>query len=405
MQSRPLCRLAIATLITLAATAAWSATTTKLLYSFAGDADGEYTDTELVMDSAGNLYGSSVQGGTFGSGTVFQITPGGVHTVLYNFTGATDGGEPYKGVTLDAQGNLYGTAVTGGAGSCEGGCGVIFELLNSGGAWTFHVIHTFSGGFDGSGPGSPITVDRFGNLYGTTPTAGANGMGTIYRMNRESSGAWKFRVIHTFTGGPDGGGGSAGRVLFDNAGNLYGVCTVGGKNGLGTVYRMFRSNGQWQFQTLYAFQGSPDGALPYGGVAIDGSGNLYGTTYYAGAHDFGTVYQLTPANGHWTERVLYSFKGGSDGDSPISTLVSDVHGNLYGTTSDGGAAACGCGTIFKVSPTSTGGWTETVIYRFPGTPNPGFAYNGMIRDAEGNFYGATVHGGTTNDGAIYKLTP
>src|SRR3974390_3551170 len=128
------------------ATAAWAASTTKLIYSFAGNNDGEYTDTELVMDSAGNLYGTSVQGGPFGGGTIFEVTPAGIHTVLYNFTGGADGGEPYKGVTLDAEGNLYGTAVTGGGGSCEGGCGGVFELVNNGGAWTFHVIHTFSGG-------------------------------------------------------------------------------------------------------------------------------------------------------------------------------------------------------------------------------------------------------------------
>src|SRR5262252_7489264 len=172
MESRRI--LVVCAAIALLGTAAWAANTTKLIYSFAGDADGEYTDTELVRDSAGNLYGTSVQGGTYASGTVFQVTPEGVHTVLYNFTGGTDGGEPYKGVTLDAHGNLYGTAVTGGGGFCEGGCGVIFELLNKGGVWTFQVIHTFSGGFDGSGVGSPLTFDRLGNLYGTTPTGGAD---------------------------------------------------------------------------------------------------------------------------------------------------------------------------------------------------------------------------------------
>ena len=127
-----------------------AASTTKVIYSFAGGNDGEYTDTELVMDNAGNMFGTSVQGGLYGSGTVFQVTPAGVHTVLYNFTGGADGGEPYKGVTLDAKGNLYGTAVTGGGGSCEGGCGVVFELANSGGGvWTFSVIHTFTDGNDG----------------------------------------------------------------------------------------------------------------------------------------------------------------------------------------------------------------------------------------------------------------
>ena len=384
-------------------TAAWAASATKLVYSFGGNADGEYTDTELVRDSAGNLYGTSVQGGIFGGGTVFQVNPAGMHTVLYDFTGGADGGEPYKGVTLDAQGNLYGTAVTGGGGSCEGGCGVVYKLSNSGGSWNQTVIHTFTGS-DGSGPGSPVAIDKNGDVFGTTPTGGANGIGVVYQL-REDAGAWKFRVIHTFTGGDDGGGGSASRLLIDAAGNLFGVCTVGGANGFGTVFEMSQHQGQWQFTTLYAFKDSPDGALPYGGLVADRAGSLFGTTYYAGANDLGTIYQLTKINGVWTERVLYSFQGGSDGGSPISTLVADAAGNLYGTTSEGGAAACGCGTIFKMSRDTTGKWTETVAYRFPGTPQPGFAYNGLVADPSGIFYGATVHGGSGNDGAIYKFRP
>ena len=397
--------LAILGAATLLATVAWAASTTKLIYSFGGNGDGEYTDTELVMDSSGNLYGTSVQGGTFGGGTVFQVTPAGVHTVLYDFTGGADGGEPYKGVTLDANGNLYGTAVTGGGGSCEGGCGVVFKLTNSGGTWTQSVIHTFTGGSDGSGPGSPVSIDKQGNVYGTTPTGGANGIGVVYQLRPDASGEWKLRVIHTFTGGNDGGGGSASRLLIDAAGNLYGVCTVGGANGFGTVFEMSPTQGKWQFATLYAFKDSPDGALPYGGLIFDKAGNLYGTTYYAGVYDLGTVYKLTHKNGTWSESVLYSFKGGADGASPISSLASDPAGNLYGTTSDGGAAACGCGVIFKMTRGTTGKWTESVAYRFPGIPSPGFAYNGMVGDSAGNFYGATVHGGSGNDGAIYKFTP
>jgi uncharacterized repeat protein (TIGR03803 family) len=389
----------------LLATAAWAASATKLIYSFAGSGDGEYTDTELVMDSAGNLYGTSVQGGIYGGGTVFQVTPAGVHTVLYDFTGGADGGEPYKGVTLDAQGNLYGTAVTGGGGSCEGGCGVVFKLTNSGGVWTQTVIHTFTGGNDGSGPGSPVAIDKQGNLYGATPTGGANGMGVVYQLRPGATGGWTLRVIHTFTGGTDGGGGSASRLMIDATGNLYSVCTVGGANGFGTVYKMSSVQGKWQFTTLYAFKDQPDGALPYGGVISDKAGNLYGTTYYAGAHDLGTVYKLTHSNGTWTESVLYSFKGGADGSSPISSLVADAAGNLYGTTSDGGAASCTCGVIFKMTPGGNGKWTESVVYRFPGTPQPGFAYNGMVADSTGTFYGATVHGGSGNDGAIYQFTP
>src|SRR5579864_3070306 len=189
--------LLISAAVALTTIPAWAASTTKLIYSFAGGSDGKYTDTELVRDSAANLYGSSVQGGLYGGGTVFQVTSAGVHTVLYNFTGAADGGEPYKGVTLDAQGNLYGTAVTGGGGSCEGGCGVVYKLTNSGGSWTQSVIHTFTGGNDGYGPGSPVAFDRQGNLYGMTPTGGAKGYGVVFQMKPGANG-WNFQVIHAF---------------------------------------------------------------------------------------------------------------------------------------------------------------------------------------------------------------
>ncbi len=163
--------------------AASEAASTEVIYSLTGEDGGEYTDTDVEIDAAGNLYGTSVLGGEFGGGTVWQLSPvagGWVHTVLYNFTGGADGGEPYKGVTLDKRGNLYGTAVTGGSGSCEGGCGVAYKLTKSGNTWTQSVIHAFTGGADGSGPGARVTVDRQGNVFGMTPTGGANGLGTIY---------------------------------------------------------------------------------------------------------------------------------------------------------------------------------------------------------------------------------
>jgi uncharacterized repeat protein (TIGR03803 family) len=398
--SRAVTILAIAALTLSAA----SASNPEVLYSFAGGSDGEYLDTDLVIDSAGALYGTTVQGGTFGGGTVFQLSPsstGWTHTVLYSFTGSKDGGEPYKGVTLDAQGNLYGTAVTGGAGSCEGGCGVVFKLTNSGGTWTQSVIHSFTGGNDGSGPGSGLTFDSHGYLYGMTPTGGIYGLGVIYQLKPQANGTWGLNVIHAFTGGVDGSSGSAGRMILDRAGSLYGVTTVGGANGKGVAFQFTHSQTGWTLLPLYAFKDQPDGALPYGGLILDRAGNLYGTTYYAGANDVGTVYKLTHANGSWTETVLYNFKGGTDGSSPISTLVSDAAGNLYGTTSDGGTS-CACGVIFKLA---RGSGTESVRYRFPGAPGAGFSYNGMVGDSEGNFYGATTHGGPTNDGTIYKFTP
>jgi uncharacterized repeat protein (TIGR03803 family) len=384
-----------------------AASTTKVLYAFTGGNDGEYLDTDLVIDSAGNLYGSTVQGGEHSSGTVFELSPSGsgwTHTVLYSFTGGADGGEPYKGVTLDSHGNIYGTAVTGGGGSCEGGCGVVFKLTKSNGTSTQTVIHQFTGGSDGSGPGSGLTFDVHGNLYGMTPTGGTYGLGTVYQLQPQTNGTWNLNVIHTFTGGNDGSSGSAGRLILDRAGNLYGVTTVGGANGKGIVFEITQTNGTWALTPLYAFKDQPDGALPYGGLIFDKGGNLYGTTYYAGVHDWGTVYKLTHAKGTWVETNLYSFKGNADGGAPISTLVSDSAGNLYGTTSAGGTG-CDCGEIFKLSPNANGRWTESIPYRFSGAPNAGFSYNGMVAGTDGSFYGATTHGGAANDGTIYKFTP
>jgi uncharacterized repeat protein (TIGR03803 family) len=349
-----------------------------------------------------------VQGGTFGSGTVFQLAHSGsswIHSVLYSFTGGADGSEPYKGVTLDSHGNLYGTAVAGGnGGACEGGCGVVYQLTKSGSTWMQSVIYNFTGGNDGSGPGSGLTFDTHGNIYGMTPTGGQYGYGVIFQLQPQSNGTWKFNLVHAFTGGNDGGTASAGRLIFDKSGNLYGVATVGGVHGDGTVFEVTPIGSAWKFQTLYAFKGQPDAGYPYGGLAFDSTGNLFSTTYYDGAHDLGAVYKLGKNAGVWSESVLYSFKGGSDGSSSISNVVFDPAGNLYGTTSEGGAN-CSCGVIFKLMPGTNGHWNESVPYRFQGAPDAGFAYNGMISDGAGNFYGATVHGGATDDGTIYQFIP
>lgn len=158
--------------------------------------------------------------------------------------------------------------------------------------------------------------------------------------------------------------------------------------------------GEWDFKTLYAFQGAPDGVFPYGAVLFDTAGNIYGTTYYGGTNGLGTVYRLSRAGGgQWSETVLYSFKSGTDGNSSISNLVADAAGNLYGTTSEGGL---GSGTIFKLA---SGSWTESIAHSFQGPPDGAFPYAGMAGDGSGSFYGATVHGGDDAEGAIYKFTP
>lgn len=399
-------------ILSLAGSATGAVSTERVIYSFAGGGDGEYPDTELVVDSGGNLYGTTVEGGRYNSGTVFHLKPsngGWVHTVLYDFRGGTDGGEPYKGVALDAQGNLYGTAVVGGkyVGPCiDNGCGVVYKLTNSGGTWSQSVIHYFTGvDGDGYGPGSGVTLDRYGNVYGTTPTGGADGLGIVYQLKPAANGNWTETIIHTFTGGLDGATGSAGRLVVTWAGQVIGVCTVGGANGAGTVYELTPAQaGEWGENTLYSFKGEPDSGFPYGGVVADRAGNLYGTTYYAGANDLGTVYELSRRNGVWVETDLYSFRGGTDGSGPISTLVFAADGNLYGTTSEGGAA-CSCGTIFKLA-LGAAKPIYSVVYRFKGAPDGAFPYDGMVADLTRNtLYGTTVHGGVSDDGAIYKFVP
>jgi uncharacterized repeat protein (TIGR03803 family) len=382
-----------------------TAATTEVLFSF-DEAEGAYPDSDLETDNAGNIYGTTVLGGDFGGGTVFRLSPtpnGWVHTILYSFTGGADGGQPYKGVTLDREGNLYGTAVTGGSGSCEGGCGVAYKLTKSGGTWTQRVIHAFTGGNDGSGPGARLTVDRDGNVYGMTPIGGAYGLGTIYKIYRGPRGGWTLKVIHAFTGGADGGSGSAGRMILRN-GILYGAATTGGTYGSGVVFELTpRAVGRWGFRTIYSFRGQPDGSFPYGALLFDGSGTIYGTTYYGGTNNIGAVYKLSHRPvGEWNESVIYSFQDVPDGNSSISNLVFDGAGNLYGTTSEGGL---GRGTIFKLSPVGGGQWTETVVHRFQGPPDGAFPYNGLVVDRFGNFYGATVHGGDDDDGSVYKFTP
>jgi uncharacterized repeat protein (TIGR03803 family) len=383
-----------------------AASNTKVVYSFGGG-DGEYFDTELVMDRSGNLYGTSVEGGDFQAGNVFQLTPtraGWTLSVLYSFSGGIDGAQPYKGVTLDSHGDLYGTTVTGGTGRCEGGCGVVYKLTHAHG-WKQNVIYSFTGGSDGSGPGSPVVFDKQGNLFGTTPVGGGKGVGIIYELKPNKDGTWKLVVVHTFTGGDDGAGGSAGRLLFDNQGNIYGVATAGGAQGSGTAYQLSPSqHGKWKLTTLYAFKGQPDAGFPYGGLVSDSAGNLFGTTYYDGKNDIGAIYQLSQVAGKWKETVLHSFAGGSDGKESLSTMVSDSAGNLYGTSIEGGSG-CDCGTIFKLAAGTTRLRKYSVVYRFKGAPDGAYPYAGMVPDSAGQFYGITLQGGWSHVGTIFRFVP
>jgi uncharacterized repeat protein (TIGR03803 family) len=377
----------------------------KVIYNFTGGTDGGDPATALVFDSSGNAYGTSVVGGNSGCGTIFKLKPlsGGnwQHSTLYSFSCGFDGKNPYGGVTFDANGNLFGTTVAGGSGNiCAGdGCGVAYELTKNG----LRVLYDFQGGSDGFGPGGAVIFDTAGNLYGTTPDGGVNSAGTVYELSKRGN-QWHERVIHAFTGLADGGVGSLGALHIDAYGDLFGVTEIGGAHSAGTIYEMMPdAGGTWDFRTLYAFRGQPDAGSPYGGLIQDGKGNLFGTTYYGGANGAGSVFELhSLPKRHWSEHVLYSFKGSSDGGLPTSTLLFDSNFDLWGTTSAGGASACNCGTVFKVHrPTGQ----EIVLHRFGASQDGQSPYYGLTPGSNGKLYGSTAAGGLYLQGTIFELTP
>jgi len=404
--------LAMVAVTLILANGVWAATTEKVIYTFTGGNDGGNPAAQLTFDSSGNAYGTTVVGGTGGLGTVFKLTPHSsgnwTETVLYNFFGGSDGKAPHGGVTLDAKGNLYGTAVAGGSGgTCTGdGCGTVFKLTHSGGNWNFSVLYSFTGGTDGFGPGGGVVFDKKGNLYGTTPDGGEKGCscGVVYELSPIKGGGWRQKVIHTFTGGNDGSTGSLGLLLV-KAGNLYGIAELGGAHGVGTAFKLSpASGGKWKMSTIDAFKGVPHAGDPYGGLISDAAGSLYGTTYFGGANGIGSVFKLTNSNGKFKESVLYSFKNGTDGNSPTSTLVFDANGNLYGTTSAGGDGN-GDGTVFKLTPNSGGKWKESVPHRFKNNHDGANPYYGLALDKAGNLYGTTAAGGAQGQGVIFEITP
>jgi uncharacterized repeat protein (TIGR03803 family) len=418
--SRPLAILAV---IVILGVGAYAASAEKVLHSFTGGNDGIDPASTLAADGAGNFYGTTVSGGTGtlctnGCGTVFELSPvaGGKwkETVLYSFSGGNDGKNPYGGVTLDSKGDLYGTTVAGGSGgTCSGdGCGVVFLLSKAGKKWVETVMYNFTGGKDGFGPGGAVVFDKAGNLYGTTPDGGnlrkcnGGGCGVVYQISPVRGGGWKQTVLHTFSGGADGAVGSLGPLLVDGAGNVFGTAEVGGDASCncGVVFKLTPAGGKWKFTTLDAFKGTPHAGSPYGGVIADVKGNLYGTTYFGGAGGMGSVFKLTHSKGKFTESVLYSFSGGSDGGSPTTTLMFDAKDNLYGTTSAGGDSN-GDGVVFKLTRGSGGKWTESVAHQFGKGSDGRMPYYGLVSDTAGHLLGTTAIGGGSGQGVVFQITP
>ena len=252
-------------------------------------------------------------------------------TDLYNFTRQSDGGNPQSGVIFDAHGNIYGTNVNGGS-----GYGVVYEMTPSGDGWTYQVLYTFTGGQDGANPASLLLFDSAGNLYGTAMSGGLPGCsgfgcGTVYKLSPSGSG-WTETTLYSFTNGTDGSEPSAGLVA-DSAGNLYGATPGSNGNG-GTVFELSPSGGNWTFNLIYDLSGPGPG--PSQNLVRDAAGNLYGVTWGDGAYSQGNVFKLTPTGNGWTYTSLHDFTGGPDGGNALGGLTMDSSGNLYGTTYMGG---------------------------------------------------------------------
>jgi hypothetical protein len=429
----------------------------KVLYSFQGGTDGATPAGGVVFDKAGNLYGTTQQGGAPSCapisfcGTVFQLAPpaqkGGAwtETVLHVFAGVkgnNDGATPAGGLVIDAFGNLYGTTAYGGSGGCvlvgvKGGCGTVFELSppkTKGGAWAYKILYSFLSGKDGYFPWGDLVFDGAGNLYGATQFGGGFGScdspfyqfcGTVFEVSapKIEGGRWKEKVLYAFKSGKDGANPNGG-LVFDGKGAIYGTtswggsttnCVDGGFVGCGTAFKLTRpgkSGGTWSEEVLHRFKGgSGDGRGPSSGLIFDPSGDLYGTTQSGGKLQVGVIFRIAAVNGtrRWAETISYSFKGGTQGWVPDGGLILDALGYLYGTTNV--ATTQIQGTAFKLKPPKQGHPSSfTTVYGFKGSPDGAQPAESLRFDKAGDLYGITQAGGTAQAcqggcGTVFELNP
>lgn len=419
-----------------------------------GPGDGFFPNAQLITDKAGNFYGTTSQGGTNELGTVFRLQPLSNGTwkemVLHSFSGSSLGiAINEETLAIDAKGDIYGTTVFYGA----YGSGSVFKLSQaSTGSWNYTVLHDFHfdgiTNFDGDYPLASLIVDQEGNLYGTTLLGGTGlcvqgnadtvplkgqiytGCGTVFELSPQADGSWKETILYNFQGSTDGGW-PAGNLTFDRSGNLYGTAAGGGTNyslcpgvyvsGCGLVFELQKKGTSWNESVLYTFSGDVDGGVPYGSVVIDKAGNLYGST--GGWQQLGgSVYELSPTGaGTWTETTLVSWVDETAGFGAVGDLQLDDAGNIYGTTQFGSAPTparaeaaqgsngappkpFGPGTIFEVSPNSDGTWSTTWLHTFgSGTDGVGPAA-GLIRVGD-VYYGTTYSDDGAGYGTVFKLVP
>ncbi len=321
-------------------------------------------------------------------------------TVLHTFTGGADGYEPYAGVTLDQQGRIYGTTSQNGS---HGG-GVVFRLVREGQGWGLSPIYSFgSQDHDGNTPVSRVVFGPGGLLYGTTSAGGAGGWGTVFSLQPPAAACkavlcpWTETILYNFSGGPEGGDPLYGDLCFDQAGNIYGTTNAGGSSGVGVVFKLARSGSSWTESVLWNFTGHGDGGYPVSSVIFDGAGNLYGTTSAYGSNYSGTVYELSPTQSGWNETTLYSFT--SETGTGSGGLILDAHGNLFGIT---GGFTGGNSAAYELTP-QNGSWSFTLLQNF------GNEYVGAIAaptfDSHGILYGPLPTLGSDFTGEIFRLTP
>jgi uncharacterized repeat protein (TIGR03803 family) len=373
--------------------------------------DGSVPYSGLIAGPKGQLFGNAWFGGSSGNGEVFELLPpasgGGSwsYRILYNFGPAPDGANPRGNLLADRKGNLYGVTQDGGT----FGCGTVFELTpptQSGAVWTESVLYSFNcinGNLDGAGPAAGVIFDNAGNLYGTTVGGGTVGDGTVFRLTPPSTAgsSWTETVLHSFIGPPDGAN-PFGSLTFDGHNAFYGFTPYGGTSGTGALYQVTSAGHE---VILHNFQDRQDGGFPVTAPLLDSLGNLYGSANGGGTTNNGIVFEFlrpTSSAQHWTESVLHNFTG-ADGSS-CQGLIFDSTGTLYGTTWAGGSS--GFGVVFKLTPPSSGGsWTQQVLHSFIGGASDGsFVWTSPVL-VNGTLYGVTHWGGTANQGAVFAVTP
>ncbi len=339
-------------------------------------------------------------------------------SIPWSFGSGTDGDLPAARLIMDSHGNLFGTTRTGGANDnlTSNLGGTVFELTppaTAGGSWTESVLWNFGAGTDGNQPKADLIMDTNGNLYGTTSRGGVFASpsdlgGTVFELTPPvvAGGSWTESLLWNFGNGTDGSQPQAG-LIMDKTGNLYGTTFSGGSDSMGTVFELRSAGGGFTESVLFSFDGT-DGEFPTADLIMDAGGNLYGTTQNGGSFSEGTVFELTPhAGGTWTESILWNFDPGStgtkDGIEPVAGVIMDAGGKLFGTTALGGAnfkdgaSIDDGGTAFMLTPPATvgGSWTESILWNFGKGKDGVDLGGGLIADKAGNLYGTTRHGGTS----------